>query len=900
MNTVIKNKKKLALILGILFLVILAVALILFVPFRGGKSTSKKIYEYLKRSVYTSAEVEDLGNPNKDVGYMLIDCDNTSIFDSSTNITITHKKGKYVQGTGAFGRASTLVDMGSGVFKEPVDISAYSQGSVHISLYVDNPTKMKKEIWFELSSSGRMDDKELSWVIPKSEIKSGWNDFYLSIPLAYRAGEPDLKAINYFRIYEIQAGYGVTIFYDNIYVTKTQGTAFVPAVPDVEPDEYSETTSSKGKMIMSCNTVNILKGIINAEVSVKLGTFKEGTGSFKLNLPAGASSFVLAKPVNISQYKNGYIHLLLYINNKNMLTQNFMLELSSSGTYDVNEANFIIPFTELDNGWNELWLSVNSAILTGVPDYSSINFLRIYGNDLIPDLEVYLDDVYATSDGKTDDYTETAARIGKMLASCNTVNVFKSLMFANVTTKDGEFVEGTGSFKSNSTESTLLEGIFKTPIDISDYKNGYVHYSLYINDPALLGKELVMELTSSGKPDFEEDAYVVQTSVLKSGWNEMYFRINDAIKTGKANLKAINYIRFYCENSKSVKNRVFIVDDIRVSRTKQDAYNETETVNGKMIASCNTINIFNSLEFAEVTTVSHEFVEGTGAFKSTDYKAPIITGILADSIDLSAYSNGYVHLSFYVNNTKLLTEDVALELSSSPTDDVDEYQWNIKSSDLNNGWNEIWLPINKGIITGKPNLNKIIRFRMYSSNRKNGINTIIDNLYASNNNKPIDGNVCECGKPIYKGVLISGNCMCNFKNAFNMKLTSNCMVGDHALQAKKPGAEMSAELKNSVDLSEMQNGYLHIRIYVNNVKNLQNNIVFGITSSGIYDVDEYEWEIYLNEISNGWNEFWLPIKNAAKTGNPNLKAINYFRMYTVQPLNKLELILDDVYCSATK
>lgn len=896
----INNKKKLALILGALILALIVVAVILFVPWNGDKSNSKKIYEYLKRTVYTASEVKDLGNPNSDVGYMLIDCDNTDMFTESSNIAVTHREGKYVQGTGAFGRVSTLVDMGSGVFKQPADISAYSEGSVHISVYVDNPSKMKKEIWLELSSSGRMDDAELSWVIPKSEIKSGWNEFYLSIPEAYRTGTPDLTSINYFRTYELEAGYGVTIYYDNIYVTKTKGVAYAPQVPEIEPDKYTETSSSKGKMIMSCNTVNILKGIMNAEVSVKPGTFVEGTGSFYLNLPEGAASFVFAKPIDLTDYTDGYVHLSLFVKDVSLLKQNFTLELTSSGTFDIQEAAFIIPYTELSNGWNDLWLSFNTVYKTGNPDYSAINYLRLYGNEQISGMEVYLDNVYATLEGKTDNYTETKAQSGKMLASCNTVNVFKSLMFANVTTKDGEFVEGTGSLKSNSAESTLLEGIFKTPIDISDYKNGYVHYSLYINDPSLLGKELVMELTSSGKPDFEEDAYILETSELKSGWNEIYFKLSDARKTGKANLKAINYIRFYCENSKAVKNRVFIVDDIRVSRTKQDAYNETETVNGKMIASCNTINIFSSLEFAEVTTVSHEFVEGTGAFKSTDYKAPIITGILADPIDVAAYSNGYVHLSFYVNNTKFLTEDVAFELSSSATDDVDEYQWNIKSSTLYNGWNELWLPISKGIITGKPDMSKIIRFRMYSSNRKNGINTIIDNLYISNNNKPIDGNVCECGRPIYKGVLISGNCMCNFKKSFNMKLTTKCIVGERALQAKKPGAGMWAELKNSVDISEAQNGYIHVRIYVNDVKNLQNNIVFGITSSGTYDVDEYEWEIYLNEISNGWNEFWLPIKNAAKTGNPNLKAINYFRMYTVQPLNKLELILDDVYCSATK
>lgn len=899
---VINNKKVPVLILGIVLTVILAVIAWFFIPRGGnGKSPAEKVYEYVKRTVYTAVEPKDLGNPNDDVGYMLIDCDSKDMFRETTNISITNKEGKYVQGTGAFGRVSTLVDMGSGVFKEPVDISKFAEGSVHISLYVDNPSKMKREIWLELSSSGRMDDAEISWVIPKSVIQSGWNEFYLSIPDAYYTGTPDLTAINYYRTYELDSDYGVTIFYDNIYVTDTKGVAYSPQMPEVEPDRYAETTSPYGKMIMSCNTVNILKGISNAEVSTKSGTFVEGTGSFKIDFPTGAGSFVLKNPVDLTTYKDGYVHISLYVNDVSVLTQNFVLELTSSGTFDVEEAAFIIPYSELSNGWNHLWLAFDASVLTGTPDFKAINYLRIYGNEQIKGLEVYLDDVYASLDGKGDEYQETTVANGRMIASCNTINVFKSLMYAKVTTKEGEFVEGTGAMKSTSSMSTLFEGILKQPVDISAYESGYVHCSVYINDPTLLGEMLIMELTSSGKADEGEYAYRCQGAELKKGWNDLYYKTNEGIKTGSPDLSSINYIRFYCENkSENVSNRVFIVDNICAVTEKQDGYPETQVPNGKMITSCNTISIFSTLDYAEVTTKSREYVEGTGAFKALDYKGPIVTGILAKAIDVSGYAKGYVHASFYVNDTALLTESVALELSSSAQDDVDEYQWNIPKERFHNGWNELWLAFDSAAVYGQPKLEAIKRIRIYSSNRKEGIKTIVDNIYVSNSNLPASGTACDCGRPIYKGDIALGNCMCNFATAFNMKLTTQCVEGERALQAKNSEAGIYAKFKKAVDISGIEKGYIHIQLYVDNTSKLKNSISFEISSSGTYDKDEYAWEIPKKNLKNGWNEIWLPIQSAAVTGSPDLSAINYFRLYTAQPKSSLVLILDDVYGSAEK
>ena len=155
------SNKSLALIIGTSVAVILlaAVAIYLVLPHGktgGGKTPTKpaeNLVEYVKRAVYTMLEPKDLGNPNSDVGLMLMDCDNTDQFSKTTNIMLVHKKGKYVQGKGSFGRQSSNSAIGTGVFDKPVDISKYKNGSLHISIYINNPEKTKSGLWFELSSS---------------------------------------------------------------------------------------------------------------------------------------------------------------------------------------------------------------------------------------------------------------------------------------------------------------------------------------------------------------------------------------------------------------------------------------------------------------------------------------------------------------------------------------------------------------------------------------------------------------------------------------------------------------------------------------------------------------------------------------------------------------------------
>ena len=65
--------------------------------------------------------------------------------------------------------------------------------------------------------------------------------------------------------------------------------------------------------------------------------------------------------------------------------------------------------------------------------------------------------------------------------------------------------------------------------------------------------------------------------------------------------------------------------------------------------------------------------------------------------------------------------------------------------------------------------------------------------------------------------------------------------------------------------------------YVSDVSLLTTNNQVEIGSSGAPDQNEYSWE--LKGLVNGWNFIQLNTNMASKIGNPNLGAINWFRLY---------------------
>ena len=73
--------------------------------------------------------------------------------------------------------------------------------------------------------------------------------------------------------------------------------------------------------------------------------------------------------------------------------------------------------------------------------------------------------------------------------------------------------------------------------------------------------------------------------------------------------------------------------------------------------------------------------------------------------------------------------------------------------------------------------------------------------------------------------------------------------------------------------------YFDLWLYISDVSAFNGGGQIEITSSGKSDVDEYNWSVNSLNLSNGWNELHLPIKDASVMGSPDLTAINFFRFY---------------------
>jgi hypothetical protein len=81
-------------------------------------------------------------------------------------------------------------------------------GVLQFWYYVSDPTLIETNNQVELGSSGKADENEYSWKL--KNLSEGWNFISLDIEQANKNGTPDLKAINWFRLYSKKTGSVIT------------------------------------------------------------------------------------------------------------------------------------------------------------------------------------------------------------------------------------------------------------------------------------------------------------------------------------------------------------------------------------------------------------------------------------------------------------------------------------------------------------------------------------------------------------------------------------------------------------------------------------------------------------------------------------------------------------------
>ncbi len=284
-------------------------------------------------------------------------------------------------------------------------------------------------------------------------------------------------------------------------------------------------------------------------------------------------------------------------------------------------------------------------------------------------------------------------------------------------------------------------------LNMADYELPYLamRLQLYVEDPSLLSASGApqLELTSSGTCDKEEIHWLAGDWSLKRGWNDLTLEFGDgSITGGTPNLAGINYFRLYLHFSAET---TVGLGDLRVEPSHGGArFNggftvETPTLPGLpltgeawvkpqaysgnrwVISDCDgndgMYDSFAGSNLRPVTSGGKTYLQvdyGTGEYCSLR-RANTGEGLVTVPPE---YTRDQLALSLrmYVEDVALLNQyQYEMEIASGGMD-KDELSWGKGALPLQNGWNDLLLPLAEAPKeTGHFTVGPIRWFRFYAN-----------------------------------------------------------------------------------------------------------------------------------------------------------------------------------------
>ncbi|MBN1599288.1 MAG: T9SS type A sorting domain-containing protein [Bacteroidales bacterium] len=248
--------------------------------------------------------------------------------------------------------------------------------------------------------------------------------------------------------------------------------------------------------------------------------------------------------------ENGYLKFWFYISDASLYDNTGQIEITSSGSFDVDEYSWNLNNIYISDGWNYLVLSFASANKNGSPDLSAINFFRIYG--------FYSDVVTLKIDEIIFSYDMELPLPGQVFDKCNYITGWSGN--DEIVRDPYNKMEGTACISSNGDGTNRF---IKSFIHINanvGFEKGYLNFWLYVSDISRFEEAGQVEITSSGGSDVDEYSWPIKCMNLKNGWNHVFLKLSEANVSGSPDLTLINYFRFYNFMTDSVLLRI---DDIR-------------------------------------------------------------------------------------------------------------------------------------------------------------------------------------------------------------------------------------------------------------------------------------------------------------------------------------------------
>ena len=477
-------------------------------------------------------------------------------------------------------------------------------------------------------------------------------------------------------------------------------------------------------------------------------------------------------------------------------------------------------------------------------------------------------------------------------------------------------------------------------MDISKYmtEGGYLHMWVYAEDMSTQLWGGAFELSSAGSGD-KNAIYWVETSfITHDGWNEVWLPLSDVKMRGVFNPKGANYLRIHTVSNVTNGQGTFYFDDIYfclaesddvrypIGRTPTteltlptppsaigDAPLIDDTYDFLYVSDCEKLeNIGPSVplklndDFDYVKEGDYSFLSEAGK-RGNGNEVFLFKFGGGRELDISEYmGNGYLHFWLYVEDPEKFVSG-EMELTSSGNCDKQELNWSPTKYITKQGWNEVYFPLSdtKSVASDfNPQKVNFIRLFMMTADGNYG-NYYIDDIYFCMGTVEEDpGNVI--GRVNAKGDLIVATCdSLSEVGASGMRMVTDpqsIKEGSGAWWVKDNNLTvMSVKYPEPFNVANYTNGYLHMWVWVSDASALDQGQI-EITSGGDCDKNELNWSATAYIKKSGWNELYLPLATAGKTGGTfNATAMNYLRIYIFPKSGKtVDYYIDDIRFTNSK
>lgn len=445
------------------------------------------------------------------------------------------------------------------VFTSPVNTGLMTANSkLQFWYFVSDTSLLSEENQVDLGSAGAADADEYNWSIDKANLINGWNFISLALADANVIGNPDLNAINWFRLYRVKKA-SVSSRLDNILLF--QGEEEPPGAPSlIYPGDGSEGVTIAVSM-------NWLAGQNAYEHEIYFDT---------INPPkfVGRQSGTSFNPDPLKSDKRYYWQIKE--KNPSGITAGEVWNFKTLGPPNANYG-----FTPSDGSTGESTTIALHWYPGGYAESHDVYFgtsnpppfiKNQPGNSYTPDEPLDYETTYywrvdalneaGKNEGEVISFTtrEKDASGIIVISDCDSQNGWGGTN--NPALNSSQQKQGAGCLQASGSGTNDFQRTFDPPFNTGvSEADAQLVFWYYISNVSNFDNSNQVEIGSAGKNDEDEYNWQLDASTLNNGWNLMRLDFSDANKMGSPNLRMINWFRLYRRKTGTVTSRI---DNIRI------------------------------------------------------------------------------------------------------------------------------------------------------------------------------------------------------------------------------------------------------------------------------------------------------------------------------------------------